>query len=325
MKRVVPLVLLVVIAVLGVTALVPPRVRVPADYDPAFIKPGIDWRDVVSYPPTEPGNAAEPYIDIVREYYPPGRGVRWPEGEVLPPLLELAQKGACRIECDFGTEVLIMHGKQQRLLPATSHDDLLGHLSPLRGVGRALRAQGGELYGQGKIEEAVRAYEAAVILGARLMEGRESTIQVLVGLAIQRGYESRGRRDLERAIASLYLAEGDDTKYQQWIGYYVSLDEFQQRFGDKSRRIIESAREDDWSGRPSDDKAAKREDIEFALSVVLHDEDPLMKREAILALGTLEKPSRRVKAVLRRAERDDDDRYVREAAGNALRRLETSI
>jgi len=76
------------------------------------------------------------------------------------------------------------------------------------------------------------------------------------------------------------------------------------------------------TGRPSEDKTAKPEDIEFALAAVLHDQDPMMKREAILALGTLKEPSRRVKSALRCAERRDPDPYVREAARNALRRLE---
>jgi len=312
-----------VAAGLVVTALLPPAVKMPADYDPSFIEPRIDWRDVVSYPPTKPGNAAEQYVEILREYYPPGgRGVRWPDGEVLPPLLDLAKEGARRKECNFGTEVFFLElsGKQQRLLPVTSHDDLLGHLSPFRNVGRALRAEGDRLYAEGKVEKAVRAYEAAVILGARLVEGRESTIQVLVGHAIQSGYETRGKRLLESAITSLYLAEDDDGKYRQWVDYYVSLQEFVEKFGDKLRRI-DAVLEETWPGRVTDDKPAKPEDIEFALAVVLHDEDPMMKREAILALSGLKEPSRRVKAVIRRAGKKDLDPYVREAASNALKRL----
>ena len=311
---------------LVVTALLPPAVKMPADYDPSFIEPRIDWRDVVSSPPTEPGNAAEQYVEILREYYPPGgRGVRWPEGEVLPPLLELAKEGARRKECDFGTEVFMLEltGKQQRLLPLTAYDDELGHLSPFRNVGRALRAEGDRLYAEGKVEEAVRAYEAAVILGARMAEGRESTLQALVGHAIQSGYESRDKRFLERAITSLYLAEDDDRKYRRWVDYYVSLEEFVDKFGDKLRRI-DAVVEETWPGRVSDDKKAKPEDIEFALAVALHDEDPLMRREAILGLATLKEPSRRVKAVIRRAEKKDTDPYVREAASNALKRLESA-
>jgi hypothetical protein len=310
-----------VVAGLVVTALLPPAVKIPADYDPSFIKPRVDWRDVVSYPPTEPGNAAEQYVEIVRRYAD-GTGVRWPEGEVLPPLLALAKEGARRKECSFGTEVLVMYDEQQRLLPGTSSEDRLGHLSPLRAVGRALRADGDKLYAQGKVEEAIRAYEAAVILGARLVEGREFSLQVLVGLVLQEGYEDRKKR-LESSFASVYLAENDDTKYQQWIKYYVSLNEFRERFGDKLRRI-DAVAEEAWPGRVSENKKAKPEDIEFALAAVLHDEDPMMKREAILALSGLKEPSRRVKAVIRRAEKKDPDSYVREAASNALKRLESA-
>jgi hypothetical protein len=318
------LIVLAAVAVgLIVTTLLPPAVEVPAGYDPSFIKPRVDWRDAVSYPPTEPGNAAEQYVEIAREYYPPeGRGVRWPEGEVLPPLLELAKKGARRKECKFGTEIFVLNlnGKQQKLLPVTAHDDEVGHLNPFRNVGRALRAEGDRLYAEGKVEEAVRAYEAAVILGARLVESRESTIQALVGLAIQGDYD-RVTRSMQGPVTTLYLSEGDDVKYQKWIEYYVSLDEFREKFGNKLRRV-DAASEGDWTGRVSGNKTAKPEDIEFALAAVLHDEDPMMKREAIFVLSSLKEPSRRVKAVIRRAEKKDPDTYVREAASNALKRLE---
>ena len=320
MKRIWPFAFLVAVAMVALAALLPPSVEVPPGYDPALIKPGMDWRDVVSYPPTEPGNAAEPYIEIVRQYLPPGRGVRWPEGKVLPPLLKLAKQGARRKECNLGTEVFATAEEgQHRLLPVTDHDDLLGHLAPLRGVGRALRTEGDALYADGQVEEAVRAYEAAVILGARLVEGCESSIQVLVGLVIQEGYD-RKKKYLKDAVTSLYLSEGDDTKYQQWIRYYAALDEFREKFGDKIRRI-EAVNEAGLSDRAFDDKTAKPEDIEFALAVALQDEDALMKREAILALGTLKQPSRRVKAVLSHVEKNDTDRYVREAARNTLKRL----
>ncbi len=86
-------------------------------------------------------------------------------------------------------------------------------------------------------------------------------------------------------------------------------------------RRIDAASEGDWTGRASANKTAKPEDIEFALAMALHDEDPLMRREAVLALATLKEPARRVKAVIRRAEKKDPDPYVQEAASNALKRL----
>jgi hypothetical protein len=299
-----------------VTALQPAAVKVPPGYDPAFIKPRIDWRDVVSYPPTEPGNAAEPYVEIARQYWPAGLGASWPEakGEVSPEMLELAKKGARLTECNFGTEILMLENGQQRLLPMTSHDDLLGHVVALRAVARALSAEGSELYAEGNTDEAVRTYEAGVILCARMVESRESMLQLLVGLAVQGDYD-RVTKSIENPITLLCLDEGDDVKYRQWIDYFASLSEFHLKFGEKMSRLIESSALGDWTGN-----MPHEQDIEYTLAVVLYDEDPLMKRWAILGLATLDKLSRRVKSALRRAEREDPDPYVREAASNALKR-----
>lgn len=315
MTRLLPLVLFTTVAVLSQAADEALEVKTPPDYNPAMIRPRIDWRNVVTYPPTEPGNAAEQYVEIARNYLA-GRGVRWPEGKVSPVLLELAKAGARRRECDFGCERLIVNGVRHRLLPATSPDDLVGHLAPLRAVGRALRAEGDKLYRDGKVEEAVRAYESAVILGARLVEGRESLIQVLVGISIQYGYKDK-KRHLKAAIQSLYRSEGNARKHDQWEQYWDSLEQFRKRLEGKTKRITAASE--------SGDKRAKPEDIEFALAVLLHDEDPMMKREAILALSTLREPSEKVKAALRHAEMSDSDPYVSVAAANALRNMESTI
>jgi len=97
MKRLLFLVLAAAVVVLGVVALAPQSIEMPADYDPAFIKPRIDWSEVVAYPPTEPGNAAQPYIQIVREYLRPGPG---------PSVVAVCRAGSNRLwACCSGSAV----------------------------------------------------------------------------------------------------------------------------------------------------------------------------------------------------------------------------
>ncbi len=96
----------------------------------------------------------------------------------------------------------------------------------------------------------------------------------------------------------------------------MSLDEFVEKLGNKMRRISAAGE--------TDRKTAEPKDIVFALAAVLHDEDPMIKREAIIALSTLRKPSSLVKNVLQQAEKNDTDPYVREAARNVLTRMESA-
>jgi hypothetical protein len=208
-------------------------------------------------------------------------------------------EGARQAECDFSVETLVLNGTPVRLAPAVDFSDNVEHLSWFRRIGRAVVKRGEKHEDNGEYEAALQCYESIVKFGFDIEAGRESLLQVFVGIALQKMGAEKLKEYFERREES--------ERARQWEDYLEDLDIFSGKFKDKTNRLIRNISLDVES-------AADR------LWILKHDDDPLFRREVLTGLvGAMLVARDAVEPELERAAESDPDPYVREAARNALK------
>ena len=268
------------------------------------IEHGIDPISLLDSRPTGEGNAAAYYIEVVkslaaREIEAMGAGPPIDGWVLSDEEYETFLEGVRQAECDFSVESLVLNDMPVRLAPAVDIADNLDHLSWFRRFAKAVVKRGEEHESDGEYEAALQRYEATVKFGLDIEEGRESLLQVFVGVAVQKMGAERLRKLCE--------LRGESEKARQWEDYLKDLEIFTGKFKDKTNRLVRNVSLDVES-------AADR------LWILKHDDDPLFRREVLTGLAWAMALARdAVEPELRKAAESDPDPYVREAARNALK------
>lgn len=267
------------------------------------IEHGIDPLSMLSDEPTGAGNAATYYVEVMRSL-----AAREPEGArdisplASPTLTEdefqAFMEGVRQGRCDFSTESLVLDGKPVRLGPTVNISDSLGHIFWFRRIARAVIERGSRREAEGKLESALKRYEATLKFGYDIEKGRESVIQVFVGVAVQKMAAEK--------LNTFHERRGNGEEVRRWGEFLLDLDGFISKYRGKTKKLTET-----FGFSP--------EAVANALWILEHDEDPLFRREVMTTLGI----SRAfvpdlVEPVLEETAHNDPDPYVREAAQNAL-------
>lgn len=268
------------------------------------IEHGIDPISLFDSEPAGAGNAATYYIEVVRslaarEIGAMGRGSPIDDWIPSDEEFETFLKGVRQTECDFSAESLVLDGTPVRLTPVVDVTDNLNHLSWFRRFAKAVVKRGEKHENDGEYEAALQCYEATVKFGLDVEAGRESLLQVFVGVSLQKMGAEKLKEYFER--------RGESEKVRQWEDYLKDLEIFTGKFKDKTNRLIRSISLDVES-------AADR------LWILKHDDDHLFRREVLTGLAVTMAVARDVvEPELEKTAENDPDPYVREAARNALK------
>jgi hypothetical protein len=267
------------------------------------IEHGINPIPLLKHQPTGAGNAATYYIEVVRSVSTREAEAPTPSSQARTDILtrqdfETFLEGARQANCDFSAEALVLNGKPVRLAPAVDFADNLAHISWFRKIARAAIDRGAEFETESDPEMARQYYEAAIKFGVDIEAGRESILQVFMGVAAQKMGAEKLRDFLEQ--------EGEIETARQWDDYLDDLETYISKFKSKTNTLVRSA-------------GLTRETVANGLWILEHDADPLFKREtlATLRVAKVLAPDI-VDPVLEEIARNDPDPYVREAAKISL-------
>ena len=149
---------------------------------------------------------------------------------------------------------------------------------------------------------ALRCYEAAVKFGVDIEKERESILQVLVGIALQ--------KTAAEILEDFHKRQGETEKTRRWAECLADLEILKSRFMDKTNKLTKNA-------------GFGPEMVANGLWILRYDEDHVFRREVLVSLGAARVfiPDI-VGPVLEEAARNDPDQYVREASRNALTMVE---
>lgn len=284
---------------------------------PISHEPGIEYRIVhridphtlLENRPFGASNAATSYIAVIQSMESrTGEEGREP-GALQPSGLSEDEfhtfmHGVGQAECDFSRESLVLDGKPVRLAPAVDISDSLPHIPFLRKMALAVVARGEQYESFGETEMAVRCYEGVVKFGLDIERGRESLIQLLAGMSIQKSGAER--------LQEFYQSAGEAEKAEQWSNFLRDLDDMIERFKHKMKTLTVAP-------------ASLPEFIANRLWILENDDDHLFRREALAGLGaTRALAPDIIGPALEKTAASDPDPYVREAAENALKAGEIS-
>jgi len=261
------------------------------------IEHGIDPLSMLSDQPTGAGNAATYYIEVIRSLA--AREISSPDAPTLTEdEFQTFMEGARQGRCDFSTESLTLEGKPVRLAPVVNISNTVDHLFHLRQIARAVIERGSRHEADGSFEFALSCREATLKFGYNIEKGRESIVQVLVGIAVQ--------KMAAEELKAFHERRGNDEETLKWNDFILDLESFSSRFQGKAKELTQT-----FGFSP--------EAVANALWVLEHDEDPLFRREVLTTLGIARAfvPGL-VDPVLEEIAHNDPDPYVREAAQNAL-------